>query len=85
MLYAKKRNTPVVDTTEKNDLMQLLNDNTYRKGAWVLHMLRRKFGDSLFWKGIRAYYATYAGRNANTEDLQKIFEDVSGQNLHIIF
>jgi len=82
---SKKRSTPVVDTTEKNDLMQLLNDNTYRKGGWVLHMLRRRFGDSLFWKGIRAYYTTYAGRNANTEDLQKIFEDVSGQNLHIFF
>ena len=82
---SKKRNTPVIDTTEKNDLMQLLNDNTYRKGGWVLHMLRRKLGDSLFWKGIRTYYATYAGRNANTEDLQKVFEDVSGRNLHIFF
>ncbi|HEY6977373.1 MAG TPA: M1 family metallopeptidase [Chitinophagaceae bacterium] len=82
---SKKRNTPVVDTSEKNDLMKLLNDNTYRKGAWVLHMLRRKLGDSLFWKGIRTYYATYAGRNANTEDLKKIFENVSGQNLQAFF
>ncbi len=48
-------------------------------------MLRRKVGDSLFWKGIRAYYKTYAERNANTSDLQKVFEKVTRQNLTVFF
>ncbi len=83
--FYKDHKTPVVDTSKKNNLMQLLNANSYQKGGWVLHMLRRKLGDSLFWKGIRAYYKTYAGRNANTADLEKVFEKVSHQNLQVFF
>jgi aminopeptidase N len=77
--------TPVVDTTAKNNLMHLLNANSYQKGAWVLHMLRRKLGDSLFWKGIRLYYKTYSGSNAATGDLESIFEKVSHQDLATFF
>lgn len=83
--FSKKRHTPVVDTTYGNDMMALLNANSYQKGGWVLHMLRRKLGDDVFWKCVRAYYATYAGKNANTDDLQKVFEDVSHQNLDTFF
>lgn len=83
--YSVNHKTQVVDTTESEQLMNLLNDNSYQKGAWVLHMLRRKVGDSLFWKGIRTYYKTYAEGNANTTDLQKIFENVSGQDLQTFF
>lgn len=79
--FSRKRNTPIVDTSASNNLMKLLNANSYQKGSWVLHMLRRKIGDSLFWKGIRTYYAKYAGSNAGTNDLCAVFEDVSHQNL----
>ena len=79
--YSKKHQTPVVDTSESHHLMRLLNDNSYQKGAWVLHMLRKKLGDSLFWKSIRTYYNTYYGGNASTTDLEHIFEKVSNQNL----
>jgi aminopeptidase N len=48
-------------------------------------MLRRQLGDSVFKKSIRQYYATYAGKNAETKDLQKIFESVSGKNLEQFF
>jgi aminopeptidase N len=44
--FSKTRNTPVSDTSASNNLMQLLNANSYQKGGWVLHMLRRKVGDS---------------------------------------
>jgi aminopeptidase N len=83
--FSTHHKTPVVDTTESKHLMTLLNDNSYQKGAWVLHMLRRKLGDSLFWKGIRTYYKTYAGHNANTTDLEKVFENVSRRNLQSFF
>lgn len=83
--FSKKRNTPIVDTSYGNDMMQLLNAFSYQKGGWVLHMLRRKLSDTIFWKGIRAYYAAYAGKNANTEDLQKVFENVSHQSLATFF
>lgn len=81
--FVKYAGRPVVDSTPK--FMQLLNANSYQKGGWVLHMLRRQLGDSIFKKSIRQYYATYAGKNADTKDLQKIFETVSGKNLSTFF
>lgn len=83
--FYKDHKTPVVDTSGRNNLMHLLNANSYQKGAWILHLLRRKVGDSLFWKGIRDYYKTFAGRNASTQDFEKIFEKVTHQNLATFF
>src|SRR5260221_14120135 len=82
--FSKENNHPVVDTTIK-DYMQLLNVNNYQKGGWILHMLRRQLGDTIFWQSIRDYYTTYAGKNADTHDLQTIFEKHSGQNLDVFF
>lgn len=65
--------------------MELLNANSYQKGGWVLHMLRRELGDSIFWKGIQSYYSTYGGSVADTDDLRKIFENVSGKDLQQFF
>ncbi|RYY39205.1 MAG: M1 family peptidase [Chitinophagaceae bacterium] len=64
----------VVDST--NDLMSLLNANSYDKGGWVLHMLRQEVGDSVFRKIIQAYYQTYKGSNAETRDFQRIVDSV---------
>jgi aminopeptidase N len=83
--FEKKRLTPVVDTTVKGDYMQLLNPNSYEKGGWVLHMLRRRLGDTLFWKGISTYYASYRNKNASSDDFEKVMEDVSGQDLQSFF
>jgi len=65
--------------------MVLLNANSYQKGGWVLHMLHRKLGDEVFWKGIRNYFAKYSGGNANTDDLRKVMEQTSGQDLQLFF
>ncbi len=83
--FEKRRHTPIVDTLVKSNYMQLLNANSYQKGGWVLHMLRRKLGDAAFWKGIRNYYAKYNGGNAYTSGLQKIMEQASGQDLKRFF
>ncbi|WP_153797999.1 M1 family metallopeptidase [Foetidibacter luteolus] len=82
---SQKRNTPVVDTTGILNPMGLLNANSYQKGGWVLHMLRRQLGDSAFWKAVRNYYATYMNKNASTENLQHFFEEASGQRLDSFF
>lgn len=82
--FSKMNNKPVVDTSVK-DYMQLLNANSYQKGSWVLHMLRRQVGDSLFWKGIRNYYEQYKGKNASTEDFRKVMEATTGQDLYTFF
>jgi aminopeptidase N len=82
--FSKQNKTAVIDTTV-TDYMKLLNPNNYQKGGWILHMLRRELGDTIFWKSIRDYYALYAGRNADTHDLQKVFEKNSGKDLNTFF
>jgi aminopeptidase N len=82
--FARFSDLPVVDE-KTTDYMSLLNANSYQKGGWILHMLRRQLGDSIFWKGIRNYYATYGGKNADTHDLQMVFEKISGKNLSTFF
>lgn len=81
--FVNTSHRPVVDNT--TDYMQLLNENSYQKGGWILHMLRRELGDSVFRKSVRAYYEAYTGKNADTRDLQKIFENISGKDLSVFF
>jgi aminopeptidase N len=82
--YEKRRNAPIHDT-ETQDLMKLLNENNYEKGAWVLHMLRKRVGDEAFFKGLRNYYNDHREANATTEDLRQALEKSSGRNLRDFF
>lgn len=82
--FAKKYHTPVVDTVSE-DLMYLLNPNSYQKGGWILHMLRQEVGDELFWEAIRAYYHKFAYGNASSDDLIRTFETVCERNLTLFF
>jgi aminopeptidase N len=82
--FYKKKQTPVIDT-DNTHLMSLLNANSYEKGAWVLHMLRKKLGDETFWKGIRSYYEKFKLSNASTNDFKNVMKNVSGQNLDTFF
>ncbi|MGZ8559082.1 MAG: M1 family aminopeptidase [Chitinophagaceae bacterium] len=81
--FAKNYNRPIIDETK--DYMELLNPNSYQKGSWVLHMLRRQLGDSVFHKSIKTFYAEYAGKNADTKDLQSVVEKTSGKDLSVFF
>lgn len=82
--YLKSPQSAVIDTSEVN-LFKLLNANTYQKGAWFLHMLRMKVGDSAFFESIRSYYRTYQHTNASTQDFRAMVEQVSGQKLRDFF
>jgi aminopeptidase N len=82
--YEKQTNAPVHDTQTQN-LMQLLNPNNYEKGAWVLHMLRKRLGDEAFFRGLRSFYNAHASGNATTEDLRAALEKSSGKNLRTFF
>jgi len=64
---------------------QKLNAYTYQKGAWLLHMLRRRLGDATFFGGLRRFYALHAGANASSEDLRRVLEAESGTNLETFF
>ena len=59
----------------------LFDMHLYPKGGWVLHMLRRKLGDELFWRGMRLYVRRHEKGCVETVDLIRAFEDASGKNL----
>lgn len=75
---------PVVDTGY-SELIDLLNENSYQKGAWILHMLRQKIGDEPFHKSIVSYYEKYRLSNASTEDFKRVVEETSEQDLTQFF
>jgi aminopeptidase N len=82
--YYEINKSPLIDTTE-SILMNLLNPNSYRKGAWVLHMLRHEIGDNSFFKGLQLYYKRFCNRNASSSDFINVMEEVSGRDLETFF
>ncbi|RKE98961.1 M1 family aminopeptidase [Ichthyenterobacterium magnum] len=60
---------------------------SYNKGAMVLHMLRKKLGDTDFFQGLKNYLSDedHAFDYAKTPDFIAIMEITSGQNLTEFF
>ena len=75
---------PVIDSLQQ-DLLELLNDNSYKKGSFVLHMLRSVVGDSAFFAGVRDYYARHQHANASSDDLRAAMDRASGRRLGWFF
>ena len=72
---------------EIDDPMQIFIRIIYRKGAYVLHMLRHVLGDSHFFESLYQYsqHPDLRYGHAKTEDLQEICEAVSGMDLDFFF
>jgi len=83
-LNSRVVNRPILDTAVTVPT-QLLNANSYNKGAWVLHMLRGYVGDSAFFAGIRAYYGTYRDSSVSSDDFRRVMETASGRALGWFF
>ena len=64
---------------------ELFNYLAYPKGAWVLHMLRSQLGPDLFRKCVKTYLEKFEYGNAETEDLNRIIEEMSGRNFDRFF
>ncbi len=75
---------PVLDTTVTR-LTDLLDANSYQKGAWVLHMVRSVVGDSAFFAGIRDYYRTYRDSSVLSADFEHVMERAAGRSLGWFF
>ena len=75
---------PVIDTLQ-TDLMAMLNENSYQKGGWVLHMLRTTVGDSAFFRGIRDYHNAHRHGTALSDDLMHAVEKRHGASLQPFF
>lgn len=82
--FPEKTTRPVIQPVGE-DLLDILNANSYQKGSWVLHMLRRELGDDVFWKGIQAFYKKYFNSNASTEDFIAEMELAGNRQLDAFF
>jgi aminopeptidase N len=82
--YEKRARTPIFDP-DTPELLNLLNANSYQKGAWVLHMLRSNLGDDAFFRGLRTYYEAHKNATASTEDLRLALEKSSHKDLRAFF
>ena len=59
--------------------------SVYQKGAFVLHMLRRRVGDEAFFASLRAYGVKHGNGNASRADFRADVEAESGLDLKPFF
>ncbi len=59
--------------------------NPYPKGASILHMLRMKLGDEVFFRAVGEYVDRHKFGVVETDDFRKAMEDVSGLSLEQFF
>ena len=91
-LLAKSYDDGVVDgslggTVTAENLDQPFDDSgaIYRKGGWVLHMLRHVLGDQKFFDALKQYGTRYAFSNASTGDFQQVCEEFYEASLDWFF
>lgn len=70
---------------EYSDPDEQFDSRAYPKGAWVLHMIRRRLGDEVFWKAINAYCTRYSHKTVETDDLRRTLEEVTGRSMGRFF
>lgn len=59
--------------------------NPYSKGCSVLHMLRVRYGDELFFRGLATFLDRHKHQTVETDDFRKVFEDLTGDSLEQFF
>jgi aminopeptidase N len=86
-IFGLEHQSPGMAVTHDNlaDMSKVLNQIVYQKGGWTLHMLRQQVGTDTFWAAIREYYKRYRDASASSADLERVFEEVSGQRLDWFF
>jgi aminopeptidase N len=75
---------PVVDRRYPTP-STMFDSRAYPKGAWILHMLRRRVGDDDFFKGVQLYGSGHRLQSAETSDFRRTMERVTGRNLERFF
>jgi aminopeptidase N len=73
----------VFDVSDMNRIFS--SDFSYRKGAWVLHMLRHVLGDSNFFTLLGTFRDKFAYRSATTEEFKLLAEAAYGSSLTWFF
>ena len=75
----------------KDDELNDYQTVVYKKGAWVMHMLRilmldlKTMNEDRFTGMMQAFYRTYEGRRASTDDFRKVVEKHTGTDMRWFF
>lgn len=68
-LYSPNNMAPIYAPTE------IFNTaTTYSKAGWVYHMLRQMLGDDVYFSTMKKYFAEFAHKSIETEDMVAFFE-----------
>ncbi|TNF34152.1 MAG: M1 family peptidase, partial [Deltaproteobacteria bacterium] len=79
--YARPLVTEAYDRPE-----DMFDAHSYSKGAWVLHALRGWLDDdTTFFRGLREWAVRHAHQPVESDQLRRVFEDVSGRDLGRFF
>lgn len=75
----------------EGQFMNAYSTFVYKKGAWVVHMLRnmmldlRTMKEDVFMTVMREFYSRHKNGYASTEDLRRTIQDVTGEDLGWFF
>ncbi|KAH7681919.1 Peptidase M1 alanine aminopeptidase/leukotriene A4 hydrolase protein [Dioscorea alata] len=73
-----------VDINHADEIDEIFDAISYRKGASVIRMLQSYLGADVFQKSLALYIKRFAWSNAKTEDLWAALEEVSGEPVNLI-
>jgi aminopeptidase N len=63
----------------------MFDSRAYPKGAWVLHMLRQRLGDEVFFRCLQRYATEHRLQSVETSDLRKSIEMETGRSMERFF
>ena len=78
--YFRRYSRPIVTNLYKIP-DEVFDRHAYEKGSVVLHMLRSLLGEEAFRRGLRLFLERYRYKAVDIEDLRKVLEEASGQDL----
>jgi len=76
-----------VPASESANEYRIFSSNlSYKKGAVILHMLRKQINnDTLFFRSLRSYLSEFRYASATAEDFKKVVEKETGIDLGLFF
>ncbi len=80
-----KNSHPIeIPVKDPHEIREIFDAITYSKGSAVNRMLEHYLTEPVFRKGLSVYLKRYAYRNATTQDLWSVLEEVSGKPVKAI-
>ncbi len=67
------------------DPVWMFDAHSAARGAWVLHLLRRRLGDETFREVLRSYLSAFAFQSVETGDFRRVLEAVTQQDFGDFF